>query len=308
MKPLAENGEATPTRRFSPRLADSPRSEPASVLEDALQQVRQVLEAHLRLEDERLHERKLRALAEFAAGAAHEVNTPLAIISGLAQKLRRTESDPERTQCYDQIIRQAERIHALFRDLMLFARPPALKPVKLSLSSLVARCARSLKPLAAQRGVRMRMVGSRSLAPIVGDPKLLEIAIVALLRNALEAAPPKGWARVQVVKGVKGMQVVRIDDSGPGIAPELREHVFDPFYSGRSAGRGTGLGLSKAWRIAEMHGGKVELPLRGGRSNRCELVLPAAPTLARPTGLNRQALEEQEPGRSARRKTVRRSA
>jgi signal transduction histidine kinase len=306
VKPLAENGVATPTRRFSPRLADAPRSEPASALEDTLQQVRLVLEAHLRLEDERLHERKLRALAEFAAGAAHEVNTPLAIISGLAQKLRRTESDPERTQSYDQIIRQAERIHALFRDLMLFARPPALNPAKLSLHSLVARCARSLKPLAVQRGVRLRVVGSRGLAPIVGDPKLLEIAVVALLRNALEAAPANGWARVQVVKGARGMQVVRVEDSGPGIAPELREHVFDPFYSGRSAGRGTGLGLSKAWRIAELHGGRVELPLRGCRSNRCELVLPIAPLLANTTSLNGQAVEGR--GRSARRKSVRRSA
>ena len=142
--------------------------------------------------------------------------------------------------------------------------------------------------------------------PAAVDPKLLEIAIVALLRNALEAAPANGWARVQVVKGARGMQVVRIEDSGPGIAPELREHVFDPFYSGRSAGRGTGLGLSKAWRIAALHGGKVELPLRGGRSNRCELVLSTAPLLANTTSLNGQAVEGR--GRSARRKSVRRSA
>src|SRR5262249_10776205 len=91
-------------------------------------------------------------------------------------------------------------------------------------------------------------------------PKQLRMALTALLRNAIEAAPPDGWAGVQLVEHGQTFDV-QVDDNGPGPTPQQREHMFDPFYSGRSAGRGRGLGLPTAWRLARVRaqGGDVSL-------------------------------------------------
>src|SRR5262249_52488588 len=97
-----------------------------------------------------------------------------------------------------------------------------------------------------------------------------------LVRNALEAVPPHGWVRVLLELPPGGERVqVAVEDSGPGPTPEQRPHLFDPFYSGRSAGRGRGLGLPIAWRLARQHGGDVPLePPHPDRPTRFVLVLP----------------------------------
>jgi signal transduction histidine kinase len=95
-------------------------------------------------------------------------------------------------------------------------------------------------------------------------------ALACLVRNAVEAAGAGGWARVRLLDGGT-FAVVAVEDSGPG--PDRREHLFDPFYSGRTAGRGRGLGLSLAWRLAEQQGGDVRFDGRPGGATRFTLRL-----------------------------------
>jgi signal transduction histidine kinase len=113
------------------------------------------------------------------------------------------------------------------------------------------------------------------------DRQMLHIALRCLLRNAVEAVPADGWVRVQVEQKDNQVQVV-VSDSGPGPTLQQREHLFDPFYSGRSAGRGRGLGLPIAWRLAHGNGGDVSYSPLPDCPARFVLTLPAAAPVEQP--------------------------
>ncbi len=225
-----------------------------------------------------LEDLKLRGLAELAAGAAHEINNPLAIISGQAQHLLKTEESPERIHALQRIVAQSQRIHGVLNDLMLYARPPKLHRRVVPLLPLVRAAAETLADLALERRVHLDVAEADARLRLHADPHLLGLAVQCLLRNAVEAAPAEGWVRAKI-ESTGGRVRVVIEDSGHGLNGARREHLFDPFYSGRTAGRGAGLGLSKAWRIAQLHGGGLDFESEPGRLTRLVLSLPAEESL-----------------------------
>jgi two-component system NtrC family sensor kinase len=228
---------------------------------------------------ERVQAAKLAALAEFAAGASHEINNPLAVISGHSQYLLKQESDEERRESLQSIIRQTKRIHAALSELMYFARPPIPRPELTDLVRLVREAAAEVAPLAADRQVEVERNGLTGPIWVKADPKQLSIALAALVRNGVEAAPRGGWVRISGAFRPDRLEII-VEDNGPGPDERSQEHLFDPFYSGRSAGRGRGLGLSAAWRLAKEHGGDVRyVPVSDGPTQFI-LSLPAAAVAA----------------------------
>lgn len=239
--------------------------------QDLLEQDRERLHNMLfqlrRGEEDRLRNDKLAALAEFAAGASHEINNPLAVISGQSQYLLKGELDEPQRKALESIIRQTQRIHAILVELMQFARPPRIIRQRIALNPLLAAAVEEFHGVAGEAGVRLDCLMPGPSIWIDGDPRQLQTALGCLVRNAIEAASPaKGWARISA-RELSGRVDVLVEDSGPGLSPAQRERMFDPFFSGRSAGRGRGLGLPTAWRLARENGGDV----------RCE------PTTAGPT-------------------------
>jgi signal transduction histidine kinase len=255
------------------RLRDAPALRD---LEAAVDELHRALEEARAGEAERLRAQKLSALAEFAAGAGHEINNPLAVISGQAQYLLQHEEEESRRRALQTIIGQSQRIHHTLRDLMLFARPPRQQRQVLDLRALVQEVITALGDLAGPRRVQLRRPEPAAAPPVFveGDPGQLRTVVSCLLRNAVEAAPADGWAgaRLELPDGER-VEVV-VEDSGPGVAPAQQEHLFDPFYSGRQAGRGRGLGLPIAWRLAREHGGSVRLVPAAGVPTRFVLTLP----------------------------------
>jgi signal transduction histidine kinase len=208
----------------------------------------------------RLRDAKLEGLAELAAGAGHEINNPLAVISGNAQRLARSEENADRRESLGAIVRQAHRIAGILRDLMQFARPPRPVSRVFAVADLLHGVRDDLVALAQERHVRLEVEAARAGVWLEGDPAQLREALRAVVRNAVEAAPPDGWARVSWVAAEDGCDVsVTVEDSGPGLTPDAALHAFDPFYSGRSAGRGRGLGLSAAWQLTRQNGGSLLL-------------------------------------------------
>ncbi len=250
-------------------------------LEEELDVLHRALAEQRGREDERLRQQKLSALAEFAAGAGHEINNPLAVISGQAQYLLGHEEAPERRRALETIVGQAQRIHQLLRDVMQFARPPAPNRRPVDLARLVDEVGVSLTEYAGGRKVKLLVreaAGANVLAAAVmvaADAAQLRTALTCLLRNAVEAAPAEGWASVRVEVG-EGRVEVFVENSGAELSADHREHLFDPFYSGRSAGRGTGLGLPTAWSLARQQGGDVSLASQAGEPTRFVLRLPLA--------------------------------
>jgi hypothetical protein len=229
-----------------------------------------------------LEREKLDALKELAYGASHEINNPLANISTRAQTLLRDETDPERRKKLATINSQAFRAHEMIADMMLFARPPRLELKAVDLHDVVTDVLAELAPQAAAQGTQLvARIGKEQSAAAIADGTQLRVALHAVVRNALEAVAAGGRVDVALETSLPDngepegcpLRIV-VSDTGPGISPEVRRHLFDPFYSGREAGRGLGFGLSKCWRILVAHGGRIDVESESGRGAKFVLCLP----------------------------------
>jgi signal transduction histidine kinase len=217
-----------------------------------------------RLQAANLEAIKLEAMAQFAAGAGHEINNPVATIVGRVQMLLDGEQDAGRRQMLAQIGAQALRIRDMIGDAMLFARPPEPSPEPFDLAERLPAMLAPLRPAFAEAGVTLEIPPGdlKDSVPIHADPTQVAVALTALVRNGLEACEPHGTVRVLVVAADRdGTPVARmiVEDDGAGLSETEREHLFDPFFSGRQAGRGLGFGLSKCWRIVTGHGGRIDV-------------------------------------------------
>jgi signal transduction histidine kinase len=227
---------------------------------------------------QRLEECKLSAMAEFAAGAGHEINNPLAVISGQAQYLIRSmEEDlpPERRrESLQKVIHQVQRIHDLLRQLMQFARPARSQRVEVDIVALVHEVITAHRDLAADGNVRLDAPAFGPALVVLVDPGQLRTVLNCLVKNALEAAGQSGWVAVRLERTAEDVISVLVEDNGPGPDRRQREHLFEPFFSGRDAGRGHGLGLPIAWRLAREQNSSVRfVPLPHGPT-RFALTIP----------------------------------
>ncbi len=213
---------------------------------------------------------ELEAMAEFAAGAGHEINNPLASILGQTQILLKSEPSTDRKQAFETIGAQAWRVRDMIGNSMLFARPP--QPQK-SLINLVEIVQQTLKPFhksATDADVEIHFATTADVIEVAADRTQLGTLIAQLVRNAIESlrgADQDGNVSVTLRDDLLTTVELSVVDDGPGIvSDEVRRHLFNPFYSGRSAGRGLGFGLCLAWQIVRMHGGLIlhETPKNGG--------------------------------------------
>ncbi|MBN2475594.1 MAG: HAMP domain-containing histidine kinase [Pirellulales bacterium] len=223
--------------------------------------------------DEILEAEKLEAMAEFAAGAGHEINNPLTVIAGRAQLFLREEQDPERRRALALMNTQAKRVYEMIADMMLFARPPQPEPELLDVVELIDRVVADLASQAARQETTLCRTGDDGPLQLEVDGAQLTVALRAMCQNALEAIGREGRIEVGARRRELGVEI-HIADNGPGIPPEERRHLFDPYYSARQAGRGLGLGLSKAWRIVTNHGGRIEVVSEPGQGATFAITLP----------------------------------
>ncbi len=239
-----------------------------------------VLRAHrdrLEHEEARLGKVKLDALAEFAAGAGHELNNPLAVIVGRAQLLLARESDPQASRSLRAILGQAKRAHRILRDLMYVARPPEPRPRFCQPDEVVRACLRDLMPEADARGVRL-LDDPRDGGPPTRtwtDPDALRHLVETLLRNAIEATPRGGTVTVSIGSDA-GVLRGSIQDNGRGIGALEGPHLFDPFFCGRQAGRGLGLGLPRIARMIALSHGELRWHSTPGQGTLFQFSLPQA--------------------------------
>jgi signal transduction histidine kinase len=263
-------------------------------------------QGQIRLELERQLQQgqKLAAVGRLASEVAHEVGTPLNIISGRAESIRKgLPSDHPAERHVATILRQTERITGSLRELLDYTRPrrPAVRPHPVS--PLLNRLVELLEPLAQRRGVELKMRVAAGLLPIRADADLFQQALMNLVTNALDATPPGG--RVQIVAAVDSEPgpgaaearpsvrcgvspdprvTILVEDAGGGIPAQRLERIFEPFFSTKAPGRGTGLGLSIVEDIVRAHGGAIEIASAEGRGTTVLLYWPAVREPARPDG------------------------
>ncbi|MDQ3907335.1 MAG: ATP-binding protein [Acidobacteriota bacterium] len=234
------------------------------------------------LNDQLVRTEKLAAAGQLAAGVAHEVNNPLASISSLVQILQSRLPDAaddkqsaETREMLRLVSQQIARITQVLRDMMDFARQrqPARAPID------IARLLESSIRLASFDKDFKRLKLSTDFDPhapqVSADSDQLQQVFLNLLLNARDAMPEGGELRVSTRHDARACEVVvEIADTGAGIAPEHLAHVFDPFYTTKPAGRGTGLGLAVCYGIVTAHGGRIELAPDDSRGTRATVALP----------------------------------
>lgn len=232
---------------------------------------------------QRLNEMKLQSVVELAAGAGHEFNNPLAVIQGQSQfilaRMDDLEIDETREKLkssLESIVRQAKRINLILRNLMQFARPNVPAPAKLECKGMVETVIGRLEDWAKEKKVKLSTVGGELFkGSVFADPEQSRTILENLTRNAIEAAGVEGWVRIGVENSGSGQIVLFVEDSGPGPASEDVPNLFDPFFSGRQAGRGKGLGLSVAWRLIKLNKGDISFTSPSGfKPTRFEISFP----------------------------------
>jgi signal transduction histidine kinase len=159
---------------------------------------------------------------------------------------------------------------------MLFAKPPRIEKQPIDLAELLQRAILEMKPVADEQQTAL-ILEFASSSPVPADRTSLLEAVKAILKNSLEALGEGGRISLRLDVDEEAAMIA-IADTGPGIPSEVRRHLFDPYYSGREAGRGLGLGLSKCWRIIDLHGGTIEVESsREGAEFRLKLPTQSSP-------------------------------
>jgi PAS domain S-box-containing protein len=228
------------------------------------------------LEDRLREATALARLGEMAAVIAHEVKNPLAAVRGAIQVIgSRLPAGTSDSAIVKEVIARIDGLNDLIQDLLVFARPPAPRPVKQDLAALCASVIELLKrdPAFAD----LEVIVEAAVPPIVADATMLTIAIQNLLINSAQAMQGRGIVRVTLT-AVDGWHSITIADTGPGIPPEIRAALFRPFKTTKA--RGTGLGMATAKRLIELQGGRIEVASPPGGGTTVTLLVPSLPAAA----------------------------
>ena len=236
------------------------------VLEDVTDRAN--LEEQLRLSE------KMAAIGLLAAGVAHEVNTPLTGISSFTQMLLdRSEPDDPRTQLLEKIEQQTFRAAKIVNSLLNLARPSGGETGPVDLNAVIADVLSLLEHQFKMRHMQVRKDLATPAVVVRGVEYKLQQVFLNLFLNARDAMPKGGWLSV-ATRTEDGEAIVEVADTGVGIPSEHLARIYDPFFTTKPEGRGTGLGLSVTYGIVQEHGGTLTCESHPGQGTRFRLVLP----------------------------------
>ena len=209
-------------------------------------------------------------------GVAHEVNTPLAVISNYIQMLaKQIPSEDPRQKTIERIVKQTFRASEIVNSLLNFSRIGVSEPAEVNLNAVLEDTLTLVQhPFKAAR-VSVLKNYTEKLPPVLGSATRLQQVFLNLLLNARDAMPGGGMIEVHTATK-NGSVEIEVTDTGTGIVPENIHRIFDPFFTTKASGRGTGLGLSVSYGIIQEHAGKVDVRSTPGKGTSFRLEFPVA--------------------------------
>ncbi|MBY0494300.1 MAG: response regulator [Cyanobacteria bacterium] len=237
------------------------------------------LEAQLR------QSQKMEAIGQLAGGIAHDFNNILTIIQGFAMTLLDGEAGADsRRIATEHIVEASERAAGLTRQLLAFGRRQVMQTRDVDLNDLVASLAKMVQRVLGEH-INLQLQLSARPISVNADPGLIDQVLMNLVLNARDAMPGGGLLRIDTFARMSpaGIEaVIRVVDTGTGIPEERLSRIFDPFYTTKDAGKGSGLGLATAFGIVAQHGGRITVASRVGTGTTFEVILPVANRAAEP--------------------------
>jgi two-component system NtrC family sensor kinase len=230
----------------------------------------------VRLEDQLVESDKLTSMGLLAAGVAHEVNTPLAVISSYSQLLRKQLSPgDERSRLMDRIIKQTFRASEIVNNLLSFSRTNATEFAELDVHQVITETLSLLEHQLRNSGVEIERRLSAEAPLAFGNSGKLQQVFLNLFLNARDAMAGGGTLRVRTETAGSRLQVW-VEDTGTGISQENIRKIYDPFFTTKERGKGTGLGLSVSYGIIQEHGGNISVESKPGHGTVFRLEFPLA--------------------------------
>ncbi len=243
------------------------------------------------LQQQLVRVKSLSGLGEMAAGAAHEMNNPLAVVCGRAQLLASKLSDPQLKQEASLIAQQGDRLSQIITDMMEFAKPhhPVYGP--LNIATIVEQSIADAREHAGgvNQDTPVQCETAANLPTALGDAKQIRSAITEVVINAIQASKAALHAKGKLIEGtaaggevlvqtrfdaLDNQMIVQVTDHGIGMSEETMRHAFSPFFSMKTAGRQRGMGLAKALRWIENHGGTIRLDSILGGGTTAVIIFP----------------------------------
>jgi len=231
--------------------------------------------ARARLEEQLQHSEKMASVGLLAAGVAHEVNTPLAGISSYTQLLRgQMEESDSRGELLDKIEKQSFRAAKIVNSLLNFSRSSGTEFEQVDVNKALLDVLSLIEHQLSGSRIRVRRELAEDLPSIRGNENRIQQVFFNLILNARDAMPRGGWLTL-VTSADTDTVVVEVKDTGHGIRRDHLRRIYDPFFTTKGIGRGTGLGLSVSYGIIQEHGGAIFVDSTPGQGTRFQVALPA---------------------------------
>ena len=228
---------------------------------------------------------KLSSIGLLAAGVAHEVNTPLAVISTYAQMLaKQVANDDQKSILLDKIAKQTFRASEIVNSLLNFSRTSTTSFGDVDLNKVVRETMSLLEHQIRKVGVEVKLDLAAGLPPVHGNAGKLQQVFLNLFLNARDAMDGGGVLSVRTWAEESGARV-DVSDTGHGISPEHIQRIYDPFFTTKGSRKGTGMGLAVTYGIVQEHKGSIEVSSRQG-GTRFHLLLPWSRTVGQVSGVS----------------------
>ncbi|HYL76853.1 MAG TPA: ATP-binding protein [Bryobacteraceae bacterium] len=219
---------------------------------------------------------KLSSIGLLAAGVAHEVNTPLAVISTYAQMLaKQISGDEQKSKLLDKIAKQTFRASEIVNSLLSFSRTSPTEFVEVDVNKVIRETLTLIEHQLQKSAIEVKLNLDTVLPGVKGNSGKLQQVFLNLFLNARDAMESGGTLAVRTWSE-EGFARIQVIDSGQGIPPEHLPRIYDPFFTTKASRKGTGLGLSVTYGIIREHGGTIEVESRPGAGARFHVELPLA--------------------------------
>jgi len=260
-------------RSLSERVAAA-----TSELKDRNEQLMRSYESVSRLRETAARAQQLAAVGQTMANVAHQIGTPLNLVSGHVQLLQNEINDPALRRRLRIVQEQIDRVVATVRSLLERARPQGERQL-VRVDTVIGRMGDAMRGRLASAGVTLQIEVQAPLANVAADESQLELALLNLVTNALDAMPAGGTLTL-TARMAEHRVKIDVCDTGSGITPDVLPRIFEPWVTTKPAGRGTGLGLSITRDLIIALGGTIAVATSDGHGTTFTIELPAADMLA----------------------------